>query len=517
MLWVAFESVRHFGSIPMASIKSAFRITALFLLAFAILPLVIVHTRLAYSLDTSIDTAQPLVDFQEPSFLVRKSTGKTNHHGFNRTNARSQRAKERNIDRVRHSPESPWISGCYPHPLFNNKNDNNIQGNHEKEPPKGLVVVLAMAPKDHWVKLDSLQRICNSIPTQIDYFLEPQDLDMLFLVEEMGLDWSMQHFISCWDLKPLEDDSPPSEKTWQNLDGTNVTTTAYRRENGRATIFVGRTDVEYPHYIQKDMKLLKQPIIPQHCQAPREYIQATRWYTRELLNLGILKEYDYFLKIDTDILFLDTIPFHMLQDMANRNAIFGHTAEYHPKGSRTCAQGIQQAIANFTKTVQNTKRQNLPPWKGSLCTNSIEVQRDIDLYYTNFIIGKVSFWQSKWVREFSNFLNEFPRGFFSYRWTDQIFWHHVMGLFLENFQDYVVDYTNLRCMPNPHCWQSSANFERYGQDAWHRCDNGGFFVHPKEFRIATSRKKEPFRNSVWNASASQPLFQSTYQKDCSKK
>jgi hypothetical protein len=526
MLWIAFESVRHlnFSSMPMASIKATFRIAALFLLAFALVPLLVVHTRLANGLSPAIPA-----DFQQPSLFFKVTSTATFKHptsksdynndsaiiqaefqhppgdelGSNRTIVTSQ-SEERAIG-TSDSHKNSWINGCHPIP-------SDVQ-NTQKGPPTGLLVVLAVASDEAWVRRDALQRICHAIPTQIDYFLEPQSLDMLFLIEEEGLDWTMEKFVSCWGLQQLED---AASRTWQNLDGTTLTATTYHSPgNGKTKIFLARTKLEYPHYIQKDQSILSQPITPRSCQAPRKYIQATRWYTRELLHLGILKEYDYFLKIDTDILFLDTIPFHILQDMANRNAIFGHTAEYHPKGSKTCAQGIQQAMINFTETVRNTNTQDLPSWKGSLCTNSPEVQRDTDQYYTNFIIGKVSFWQSPMVLEWSNFLNEFPRGFFTYRWTDQIFWHYAMGLFLENYQDHVIDYTNLRCMPHPNCWLSSYNFQRYGRDAWHNCDNGGFFVHPKDFRIVNSKKKEPIRHSVWNVS--QPLFQSTYQKDCSIK
>jgi hypothetical protein len=142
---------------------------------------------------------------------------------------------------------------------------------------------------------------------------------------------------------------------------------------------------------------------------------------------------------------------------------------------------------------------------------------DVDWYYTNFIIGKVDFWQSHWVRHFSDYLSEYPKGFFSYRWTDQIFWHNAMGLFLKDYSKYVVDYTNLRCMPDPNCWYSSYNFQQFGQNAWHRCDNKGYFLHAKEYFIDPSDRKKadsPSNIAVWNHSISEQLFKSTYKKDC---
>jgi hypothetical protein len=488
----------------MTSIQHIFRVVALFLLGFALLPLLIVHTKLASQIMV------PLI-VQHPEFhsaIMRE----TNHSAI--ILQQDATSTIQSTAMIQSQQTSDWVDGCHVLPT---------QSAQPATPPTGLVVVLALRPKERLVMEDSRQRICHTLPSQIEYFLIPQGLDMLFLIqEEAGSSWTIDQFVKCWKLE-----QSGAERTWQNLDGTTLTATPYHYVAAKSTttIFLGKTILEYPQYIQEDKSVLSQPITPRSCQAPTEYIQATRWYTLELLHLGILPEYDYFLKIDTDILFVESIPFHLMQDMSNRNAIFGHTAEYHPKGSKTCAQGIQQAVLNFTEIMQARTAETstsstrfssgLPTWKGSLCTISPETQRDTDQYYTNFIIGKVDFWQSPWVLEFASFLNEFPKGFFAYRWTDQVFWHYAMGLFLTNFQEFVADYSNLRCMPHPNCWLSSYNFQRYGLNAWHRCDNGGYFVHPKDFNIVGSKKKEPMRHLVWNVS--QPLFQSTYQKDCSVK
>ena len=497
----------------MKSVKAIFRIAALFLLVLAILPLILVHTRLAGLLIPS-----PAKEFNhlavnaKTKVVIKPLTNDSTKEARPTNDLQGLREKLRNeslaVERengkgneVIHDDATSWFRGC--HLLLPPERNEE---NYDKQ-PSGLVVVLSLAPGEAYMR--EYQRICHTIPNQIEYFLEPQGLDMLFLVQEEDLKWSMEKFISCWGLVAVQDEGP---RTWKNLDGTILTATAYYGAGKRSKIFLARTEVQYPKYIQEDMSILLKPITPKSCQAPRKYIQATRWYTHEMLNLGILTQYDYFLKIDTDIQFLASIPFHILEDMSKQQAVFGHTAEYHPRGSKVCAQGIQHAVVNFTKSMQ-FRRLDLPNWKRSMCTLSPEVQRDTDQYYTNFIIGKVSFWQSQWVREFSNFLNEFPTGFFAYRWTDQIFWHYAMGLFLENFHEHVIDYTDLRCMPHPACWLSSYNFKRYGRDAWHRCENNGYFVHPKDYNIVNSRKEEPIQHLVWNKS--QSLYQTSYRKDCS--
>jgi hypothetical protein len=399
---------------------------------------------------------------------------------------------------------STWIDGCLV-PSIQKAKDSV---------PTGLVVTLVVAPTDPLDRQDTFNRMCNAIPTQLEHFLYPQGLDMLFIMQEEGLDWNLQQFIDCLDLKQ---GASNSSRTWENLDNTKLETMEYQyisdEKNKPVKVFLATTTLQYPRYIQNSPSILSQPITPRSCQAPRTYIQATRWYTQKMVHLDILKGYDFFLKIDTDVIFIDSIPFHLLQDMANKNAVFAHTAEYVPKGSKTCAQGIYQAVANFSTTVVATDTER--GWKGSLCSIVPETQRDTDQYYTNFIIGRVDFWQSPWVLKWSNFLNEYHLGFFTYRWTDQIFWHYAMGLFLPAFKDYVVDYTDLRCMPLPNCWYSSYNFERFGSNAWHRCDNGGYFLHTKDSRITKSGVRHKPRAPVWNTS--QPLFQSTYKHDCSKK
>ncbi|KAG7361052.1 glycolipid 2-alpha-mannosyltransferase [Nitzschia inconspicua] len=401
---------------------------------------------------------------------------------------------------------------------------NAPQSSPSKTPPTGIVVVLATGTDDvPQVQQDNFRRICKVIPTQVEYLLESQGLDMLLLVEESP-GWTAQSIISCLRLEPIHGNATTSQ-TWTNLDGTKLTAKPYHlnpqslsRQSVQhmSTIYVAAIKTELPQYIQKDPSILKKPITPKSCDAPRRYIQATRWYTREMLHLGILQHYDYVLKVDTDILFVDTIPFHLLEDMKRKGAIMGHTAQYHPRGSQTCAKGIHNAVVNFTASVHATTTS----WKQSICSaSSPELQWDVDWYYTNFVLFDTRFWQSPWILEFANFLSEYLNGFFSYRWTDQIFWHQAMGLFLSNYTDYVVDYTNLRCMPSPNCWRSSYDFKKYGHDAWHRCDNGGYFLHPKDYRISPTsqiKKTRPLGRLLWNdTSYQQELFESTYQMKCS--
>lgn len=203
--------------------------------------------------------------------------------------------------------------------------------------------------------------------------------------------------------------------------------------------------------------------LPRGCQFDMEYIQGTRWYSNEMLHLSILKNYDYFLKIDLDIWFL--LPwnhFHLLSDMHLKGAVFGHTARYHRFGF-ACARGIQKAVQKYGRHV---------------CSNELsELKRDADLYYTNFIIGRVDFWTLPQIQDFGRYLST-TDGFTTQRWTDQIFWHFAMGLMIgADFTEAVADYTDLRCMPDPKCWFSQ---DHYVSRLPQRPNCAGYFVHTKE-------------------------------------
>ena len=493
-----------YNQMPVLTINHASRMVAVLSFMSALLPLLIVHSRWFWQ-GAGGENNSAIAK------IILDSSNHMDNHDVKLTTAQEDHTI------------LTWKNGCQMVPLQPTIWEDPFGDSPLELPPTVLVVVLALAPQDFATRYETKSRICHVLPNQWEYFVHPQKLDVLFLVHEDSNDWTIEQFVSCWGDNILQ--TPPENTTinriWNNLDGTKLTTVEYHHvhhDGSFIRVFVARTAVEYPTYIQQDPTLLSKPITPKACEAPRNYIQATRWYTKELLNLGILSEYQYFLKLDTDIIFTESIPFYLLQDMANKNAVFGHTAEYHPKGSKTCAMGITQATRAFldawAQTEDSYNSTRLPPWNKTFCSIEPELKRDADQYYTNFIIGKVEFWQSPWVLEWSRFLNEYPEGFFTYRWTDQIFWHYTMGLFLQRFKDYVVDYTDLRCMPHPNCWYSSYNFVRYGPDAWHRCDSGGYFLHPKEFRF--SNKRTPKRPAVPRKNVTQILFQSTYTGDCSK-
>jgi hypothetical protein len=238
-------------------------------------------------------------------------------------------------------------------------------------------------------------------------------------------------------------------------------------------------------------------------------ITARTDYSGLVFQLGILQEYDYFLKVDTDIHFNGTIPFNMLHGMKIQDALFGHTAEFK-KGFRACTKGLKLARYAFEEMARDVDRR--PAWAKQInftgpCSAKVQkFERGVDKYYTNLIIMETKFWQSEFwqsepVRHLGNFINEWYPGFFRYRWGDQIFFQLAMGMFNgPDFRDYVTDYTEVRCTHRADCWFP------WGKNAKNRtyCQSGGYFHHGKfnsEWKrphiypnVTAVRRGAPFKN-----------------------
>jgi hypothetical protein len=221
---------------------------------------------------------------------------------------------------------------------------------------------------------------------------------------------------------------------------------------------------------------------PKQCQAPIPYIQATKWYVDEMLHLAILQEYDYFVKLDTDVVFLKPLPIDLVHDMTLRGAVFAHTGQYPEHIVAPCGKGITAAVQEYRQQLTGTNTT-----RGDFCSRyHPTLAKDADLYYSNFILGSTDFFQSHSILNFGRFLAEHPKGFFRYRWTDQIFWHFAMGLAIsKDFEDTVVDYSEFRCAPKRNCWMS---VHYYNHD---RCDNNGAFFHTK------AQAPPPRNTSTW--------------------
>jgi hypothetical protein len=431
-------------------------------------------------------------------------------------------------NRQSHSPLQ-WMDGCQQQSV------RNIHHQDGPQAPTGLVVTMALAPKQRQHMIAARQQICNNLPNQWDWFLYPQGIDMLLVIQEesqLNRQWTVRHFADC--LLNNKNRTTTQERTlWKNLNGSTLETIEYlyfgpsssspsSPSNRSISIFLASTKVKYPKYIRNDPSLLeRRKFGPKGCSARLTYLQGNRWYTHEMLQLQIIQQYDYFFKIDTDIVFHRSPSFHVLQDMKRKGAIFGHTAEYYPDGDPSCATGLLDAVLNFTTQKQQRQQPSSLPssWKNQICSaTDPAMQKSADLYYCNFIIGNVGYFTSPWVLEFGTFLTNYPDGYFTNKWGDQVFWHFAMGLFVTSFRQYVADYTDLRCKANPQCWYSSMDVKKYGQNATEQCanhDQEGIFVHTKSLDYAMAHSITTSAVMTYDLEY-QHLFQPLYTWNCTK-
>eukprot|EP00980_Cylindrotheca_fusiformis_P031214 scaffold25998_cov122-Cylindrotheca_fusiformis.AAC.7 len=331
-----------------------------------------------------------------------------------------------------------WQDGCQ---VWRANDTQNLQtpkdANLQRPPPTGIAVTLAKRKKEK--SGDLLELLCQKIPTQQAYFYEPQGIDLLILLEMEGASYTQ--VAKCLELQSRQE----AAVQYTNLDGSVLNVYKYTSKTGRGRVFLAPFAMQYPEYIQRNRSRLQETM--EGCDRGTEsedYVQGTRYYSNDVLNLQILQNYDYFLKIDLDVEFRDEIvPFHVLHDMRLRGAVFGHTGEFLPKGFGGCTKNINLAVDSFvqmalmeTKTKRSDESANKPEWTKAAswtgpCSVGVDAfERGKDQYYTNFIFMSVAFFTSQHVRDYGKWMNEFYPGFFRYGWTDQLFFHKVMGLFL---------------------------------------------------------------------------------------
>ncbi|CUG06474.1 glycosyltransferase family 15, putative [Bodo saltans] len=175
------------------------------------------------------------------------------------------------------------------------------------------------------------------------------------------------------------------------------------------------------------------PVCPEK-RATVDYIQGTRWYTYDLFLEPIIRPYSFWIKLDVDIWLMREPKFNMVEQMIESGAIFAHTGMiYNGNG---CSNELHKAIKEYLNANGAAAASEGQRWW---------VQDD-NVYYSNFVITSMAFHLSPEHMHLAKALNEYPTGFFKYRWTDQSLFHKVFGIFFGPAEDkFLLDWTNLRC------------------------------------------------------------------------
>jgi hypothetical protein len=138
-------------------------------------------------------------------------------------------------------------------------------------------------------------------------------------------------------------------------------------------------------------------------------------FSYHLIHLPLLNKFDYFLKVDTDIKFLKTMPFDIGEYLAARNCLIGHSRIAH---STDCED------ESLTGVLQATKALKLSPPKSTgyrWCNQNFADVKPSVMFYGNFAAFSThNLLLHPHVQSISRYLYEdFQDGYYSHRWGDQ--------------------------------------------------------------------------------------------------
>ena len=186
-----------------------------------------------------------------------------------------------------------------------------------------------------------------------------------------------------------------------------------------------------PKYIIADPSVLNRSDwmrcgCPPYCPPRKstvEYIQGTRWYSHDLFLEPVIARYKYWLKLDVDIWVFREFPINLVDTLSVSGKVAAHTGKaYNGEG---CSNELDVAI----RTHQRCSLQRRDPCTSIVSSKEAWWQQDDNVFYTNFVMYEVAFFMRDDVMKLSKYLNEYERGFFKYRWTDQSLAHKVLGVF----------------------------------------------------------------------------------------
>lgn len=134
-------------------------------------------------------------------------------------------------------------------------------------------------------------------------------------------------------------------------------------------------------------------------------------FSYHLLQLPLLRLYDYVLKVDADIGFKQDMPYDIGTQMERRGCIIAHTSIYK---STLCEADSTVALSQYLSKSNRTLSRVNKRWCSYL-NNRVRYY-----FYGNFIGLKTSFIHAHDVVKLAEYLyEEWDRGYFLHRWGDQ--------------------------------------------------------------------------------------------------
>lgn len=145
-----------------------------------------------------------------------------------------------------------------------------------------------------------------------------------------------------------------------------------------------------------------------------DYCWMNRFRTLDMYQHDALRDFNYFVQLDTDLYVEKPLPYDPIKIMAMKAAVFGFKYSNIRGAVKDCNEGLHKAVDEYF-TRSNVKRVYIPPLGAQ--------------YQGNFNIGDLNFLRSEIYLKFARFINDELTGVYTSRWGDQLYLPLVIGAY----------------------------------------------------------------------------------------
>jgi hypothetical protein len=146
------------------------------------------------------------------------------------------------------------------------------------------------------------------------------------------------------------------------------------------------------------------------------YRHMCRWFSGEMYKHETLKNYDWYLRLDSDSFLLSKIKYDIFDHMKSNNYIYGYMSEYD-KDEEFVVKDLLKATQEYLK-INNILNEKINNW-------------NLQIFYTNFEVGNLSFFKNNQYMSYYNYIDNTGNIYYK-RWGDApIRWFGV-NMFLKD-------------------------------------------------------------------------------------
>jgi hypothetical protein len=154
------------------------------------------------------------------------------------------------------------------------------------------------------------------------------------------------------------------------------------------------------------------------------YRNMCRFFSKMLYNMPILKNYDWYLRLDVDSFILNNIDYDIFEFMEKNNYLYGYVAKIFEPSYVT--KNLVKETNNYLKNIKIETASS---------QNPISIKWDHKIYYNNFEISNFKFWRSNKVKQFLEFLDK-KGGIYYFRWGDAPIHTLAINMFMDRKKKY---------------------------------------------------------------------------------